>query len=77
MIKYFRKIRQNLLSEGKAGKYFINTDYSLPFNHTFASDTLSSKIYSRTINYPYEITVNGTKRNSTIGFIPLDFEELI
>jgi len=22
MIKFFRKIRQNLLSEGKAGKYF-------------------------------------------------------
>ncbi len=54
----------------------LNTDYSLKYNHTFDNDTLGGKIYRESYNYPYEITRNDSKRNYTIGFIPLDFEAL-
>ena len=54
----------------------LNTDYSLKYEHTFKSDTLSGEIYEDGDRYPYERTRFGKKRIRTIGFVPLDFESL-
>ncbi len=54
----------------------LNLDYSLKYQVTFKSDTLSGEIYEDGDRFPYEITRFDKKRKITIGFVPLDFESL-
>lgn len=54
----------------------LNTNYKLQFIREFENDSVGGKIFQREIFYPREATIDGVKRKFTIGYTPLNIEEL-
>lgn len=65
-----------VLNEFYLENFKINTDSSLSFYRVFENDTLGGRIYSDNIRIPIVFERKGKTRFQTIGYLPIDFENL-